>query len=200
VKTAQSFGDAANPKALATSATLGMNSSAARKRTGAASQTGWDEVLTCESSESEDSMLSLNGLTAGELIEAFTALDDWEARFTYLLDLAQGVPVLDEADLVDENRIFGCVSQVWVKCAIINDDPPRLEFVANSDAQLVTGLIAILMVLYNGRTLAEVIRVDARDVLKQMDLDANLSPTRRNGLFAMVQHIQNQAHRAMGEG
>ena len=110
------------------------------------------------------------------------------------------MPVLDQADLVDENRMFGCVSQVWLKCAITSDDPPRLEFIANSDAQLVTGLIAVLMVLYNGRTLHEVIRVDARDVLKRMELDASLSPTRRNGLFAMVQHLQNRARRAVTEG
>jgi cysteine desulfuration protein SufE len=142
-------------------------------------------------------MPPLCGLTMKEVIDTFAALDDWEARFTYLLDLGRQVPVLEEVDLVDENRILGCVSQVWLKCEITSDDPPRLQFVANSDSQLVTGLIAILMVLYNGRTLGEVLRIDARDVLQQMDLDTNLSPTRRNGLFAMVQQLQGHARRGV---
>jgi cysteine desulfuration protein SufE len=145
-------------------------------------------------------MPTLTGLTRETLIESFTRIDDWEARFTYLLDLADQVPVLEDADLTDENRIQGCVSEVWLKSTITNDEPRRLEFVANSDAQLVTGLIAILMVLYNGRTLDEVIHVDATDVLKQMELDANLSPTRRNGLYAMVEHIRSQAKHALQNG
>jgi cysteine desulfuration protein SufE len=86
-----------------------------------------------------------------------------------------------------------------LKSTITDDEPPRLEFVANSDAQLVTGLIAILMILYNGRTLDEVVNIDATDVLKQMELDANLSPTRRNGLYAMVEHIRSQASRARND-
>jgi cysteine desulfuration protein SufE len=145
-------------------------------------------------------MPTLNGLTRETLIESFTRIDDWEARFTYLLDLADQVPALADADLTDENRIQGCVSEVWLKSTITSEEPRRLEFVANSDAQLVTGLIAILMVLYNGRTLDEVIRTDAADVLKQMELDANLSPTRRNGLYAMVEHIRSQADHALRDG
>ena len=115
-------------------------------------------------------------------------------------EVADQVPVLEDADLTDENRIQGCISEVWLKSTITNGEPRRLEFVANSDAQLVNGLIAILMVLYNGRTLEEVIRIDATDVLKQMELDANLSPTRRNGLYAMVEHIRRQADRARRDG
>ncbi len=141
-------------------------------------------------------MPTLDGLTPEELIASFTRLDDWEARFEYLLDLADQVPPLPETDLVDENRIFGCVSEVWLKSWITPDEPPRLEFLANSDAQLVTGLIAVLMVVFNGRTLDEVVGTDAVEVLRRMDLQANLSPTRRNGLHAMVQRIQSHARQA----
>jgi cysteine desulfuration protein SufE len=142
-------------------------------------------------------MPKLDGLTRDTLIESFTRINDWEARFDFLLDLAAQVPVLENADLTDENRIQGCVSEVWLKSTITQGEPRRLEFVANSDAQLVTGLIAILMVLYNGRTLEEVVRIDAGGVLKQMELDANLSPTRRNGLYAMVEHLRRQAKRVL---
>jgi cysteine desulfuration protein SufE len=144
-------------------------------------------------------MPTLKALTTEELIESFTRIDDWEARFTYLLDLADQVPPMDEANLVDDNRIRGCVSEVWLKSRITDDEPRRLEFLAKSDAQLVTGLIAILMVIYNGRTLHDAVKIDAADVLKQMDLDANLSPTRRNGLHAMVHRIRALARQALEE-
>jgi cysteine desulfuration protein SufE len=144
-------------------------------------------------------MSTLNRLTTEALIDQFNQLADWEARFDYLLDLAAQLPPLEEADLVDENRISGCLSHVWVKCALSEESPPRLRFVAQSDSQLVGGLIAVLMVVYNGRTLREVLDVDADAVFKQMDLQANLSPTRRNGLHGIVQHLRGRAAAGLHE-
>ncbi|MFP4145398.1 MAG: SufE family protein [Phycisphaeraceae bacterium] len=138
-------------------------------------------------------MPTLNELTTDELISTFRGLEGWEDRFEYILDLAKQVPELDESERTDETRLTGCVSQVWVKTAVTQDDPPRFEFVANSDAAIVTGLIAVLMVVYNGRPVDEVADADPLAVLREMDLETHLSPTRRNGLHAMVERIRGDA-------
>lgn len=142
-------------------------------------------------------MSTLSTLTTKELIDCFTRLDHWEARFDYLLHLARQLPPFDEAELTDNNRIQGCVSQVWLKCIVTEEQPARLRCVAQSDSELVNGLLAVLMVVYDGKTLHHVLATDVDDVLRQMELETNLSPTRRNGLYAVVQHIRSQAKQAL---
>ena len=141
--------------------------------------------------------LRLDDLAVDELIGRFDALDDWESRFMFLLDLGRQVPRLAEAERTDANQVDGCQSQVWLKSTITDDDPPRFEFVANSDAKIVTGLIAILMVIYNGRPAREVADHDPTPVLEALGLEEHLSPTRRNGLYAMLARIRGQAEQAM---
>jgi len=76
-------------------------------------------------------------MTPEEIIEDFQSFSDWEDRFCYLLDLADELPDMDEADKTDENRLFGCQSRVWLKSELLPTDPPVLHFTGDSDAQLV---------------------------------------------------------------
>jgi cysteine desulfuration protein SufE len=136
---------------------------------------------------------TLDKLSPDDLVNHFESLHDWEDRFQYLVDLAKQVPTLDESDMTDENRVGGCQSQVWLKAETTDDDPPRFEFVANSDAQIVNGLIAILMVIYNDKPVAKVAETDATPILKDLGLEEHLSPTRRNGMHAIMQRIRGVA-------
>jgi cysteine desulfuration protein SufE len=135
----------------------------------------------------------LEPLTPDDLVQNFQLLEDWEDRFHYLLDLGRQVPAIDDAQKTDANRVGGCQSQVWLEAWTTDDDPPRFTFVANSDAQLVNGLIAILMVIYNGRPVDEVARTDATPVLRDLGLEEHLSPTRRNGMHAIMQRVRGLA-------
>ncbi len=147
-------------------------------------------------------MSALDELTLEELHENFELLGDWEQRFTYLLDLGRKVPKMDKPDLIEANRVHGCQSQVWLKMDIEpadNGGSPRVRFVANSDAHIVNGLIAILMVMYNGKPAQEILAADAVATFKQLELEEHLSPTRRNGLHAMVNRIRELAGKALSE-
>jgi len=143
-------------------------------------------------------MSTQNEMTLEELKDNFEFLGDWEQRFTYLLDLGKKLPEMDEADMNEQTRVHGCQSTVYLKEQVEPTEPPTISFVATSDAYIVRGLIAILQVIYNGKTPAQVVETDAVGTLKELGLEEHLSPTRRNGLHAMVQRIRilAQQHQA----
>jgi cysteine desulfuration protein SufE len=132
-------------------------------------------------------------MTIEKLIGNFELLDDWEERYGYLIDLGKKLPGLADAEKIEETRVHGCQAMVWM---IMEPDPERpgaLRFRADSDAFIVRGLIAVLQLLYNGRTPEEMLSVDAKSTLGRLGLDKHLSPTRKNGLFAMVERIRSLA-------
>ena len=131
-----------------------------------------------------------------ELAENFALFDDWDDRYRYLIDLGRKLPALPEGYKTDTYKVRGCMSQVWLVPQLTKTDngPVRLSFAADSDAHIVKGLIAVLGVLFSGKPVAEIAATDAESALKQLGLDQHLSPSRRNGLVAMVQRIKAAAH------
>jgi cysteine desulfuration protein SufE len=135
-----------------------------------------------------------------ELIDNFSFLDDWEDRFRYLIDLGRKLPPMDEALKTEETKVRGCTSQVWIVDEVkpgAGSGPPTLHFVADSDAHIVKGLIAVLMEIYDGRTPEEVLAVDIRDAIGRLGFQQHLSPNRANGLFSMVERIRSLAAREL---
>ena len=130
-----------------------------------------------------------------DLIDNFSFLDDWEDRFRYLIDLGRKLPPMDEALKTEETKVRGCTSQVWIVDEIKPGTPPTLHFVADSDAHIVKGLIAVLMEIYDGRTPQEILAVDIRDAIGRLGFQQHLSPNRANGLFSMVERIRALAAR-----
>jgi cysteine desulfuration protein SufE len=124
-----------------------------------------------------------------ELIEGFEFLDDWDERFRYIIDLGRRLPPMDEGLKNDDTKVDGCTSQVWM-VARVEGDPPRLAFLADSDAHIVRGLIAILLALYDGRSPRDILELDAEGTIARLGLAQHLSPNRANGLFAMVGRIR----------
>ena len=131
--------------------------------------------------------------TLEELYEEFDDLGDWDDQCDYLIDLGFDLPQLPEDAKTEENRVHGCQSQVWLVSQPSAEEPRRLEFIANSDAIIVNGLIAVLMAMYSGRTAEEILAVDAQEVFQRLGLQRHLSPQRRNGLFGMVERIRQLA-------
>ena len=126
-----------------------------------------------------------------ELVENFELLGDWESRFAYLIDLGKALPPMDEADKCEDNRVHGCQAQVWMKF-----DPEaegKITISADSDAFIVKGLIAVLLLAYSGKSAKEILNTDGSAVLSKLQLAEHLSPTRKNGLFHMVQRIRELA-------
>ena len=125
-----------------------------------------------------------------EITENFAFFDDWEDRFGYLIDLGRKLPPVPEAYLDEPHRVHGCQSSVWLH---LGADDGRVDLLARSDAHIVNGLIAVLRGMYQARPLAEVPGVDAEGKLRELGLAEHLSPTRRNGVSAMVKRIRQLA-------
>ena len=126
-----------------------------------------------------------------ELAENFELLGDWESRFAYLIDLGKGLPPMDSTDQCEANKVRGCQAQVWME--FVPEADGQITIVADSDAFIVKGLIAILMMIYSGKKADEILNADGEAVLERLQLAAHLSPTRKNGLFAMVKRIRELA-------
>lgn len=138
-----------------------------------------------------------NTMTIEELIEEFEFLGDWDDQCDFLIELGFELPKLPEEAKTEENRVHGCQSNVWLVAEIQPGDPPRIEFLANSDAIIVNGLIAILRILYSGRTAQEILQIDPRETFEKLGLERHLSSQRRNGLYGMVRRIREIAERAL---
>ena len=128
-----------------------------------------------------------------ELIEEFAFFDNWMDRYQYIIDLGKRLPELPAADKIDANKIKGCQSQVWF-VAEKKDD--KLAFRAISDATIVSGLIALLLRIYSNRRPQDILDTPA-DFVKALQLEQHLSPTRSNGLSAMLQAIRTLAAEAV---
>jgi cysteine desulfuration protein SufE len=132
-------------------------------------------------------------LTIDELAENFSLFDDWEDRYRYIIDLGKKLPDMAEDEKTEANKIRGCMSQVWI-VPQVNEGPPKtISFRIDSDAHIVRGLAAVMMILFSGKTPAEILAIDADAKLKELDLDSHISPNRRNGVASMIQTIQNMA-------
>lgn len=127
---------------------------------------------------------------AEALIEDFALFDDWEGRYGYLIDLGKRLPPMDDALKTEENKVRGCMSQVWF---VRRDESGRLLWEGDSDAAIVRGLIAVLQVLLSGKTLEEARAVDVAGVFDRLGLQQHLSMNRRNGFFAMVSKLGEPA-------
>jgi len=128
-----------------------------------------------------------------DLVENFGLFDDWEDRYRYIIDLGRKLPIFPDALKNDAHKVRGCMSQVWIIPGHAPADQGRFAFAADSDAHIVKGLIHVLASLYTGKAMTEVVAVDAEAAFAQLGLDQHLSPSRRNGLVAMVDRIRAAA-------
>jgi cysteine desulfuration protein SufE len=114
-------------------------------------------------------------------------LDDWDARFEYLIDLGRALPAFPAEKRSEANRVKGCASQVWLDW---RRDGDRLVLAGDSDAHIVKGLVALTLALFSGRTCDEIAAIDAQQRFAALGLDTALTPQRSNGLAAMVARIK----------
>jgi cysteine desulfuration protein SufE len=138
-------------------------------------------------------MVAMANIRIDELVDDFELLSDWESRFAYLIDLGKALPPMDEVDKCEENRVQGCQAQVWMKFE--PEAEGKITIVADSDAFIVRGLIAVLLLIYSGKTAQEILNTDGQSVLERLGLAAHLSPTRKNGLFSMVKRVRELAEK-----
>ncbi|MBS0583966.1 MAG: SufE family protein [Proteobacteria bacterium] len=123
------------------------------------------------------------------IAEEFAFFGDWTERYQYLIDLGRKLPPFPDALKTEEYKVQGCQSQVWL---VAGGDARRMDFQAISDSAIVSGLIALLLRVYSGRSAQEILDTEPR-YIEAIGLARHLSPTRSNGLAAMLQTIKAHA-------
>ncbi len=136
-----------------------------------------------------DTEMTINE-TQDEIIEEFSGLTDWMDRYAYIIDLGNTLPALPENEKTPENLIEGCQSRVWIDAK--RGENKEINFDADSDALIVKGIVALLLRVLSGHTPDEILNADLYFIDK-IGLKEHLSPTRSNGLVAMVKQIKNYA-------
>ena len=131
--------------------------------------------------------------TQDEIIDEFSLFDDWLDRYQYIIDLGRKLEPLASEEMTDDALLAGCQSSVWFH---VSGNADRLEFRANSDAAIVSGLIYLLLRVYSGRSAREILDSEPRFV-SELGLGEHLSPTRANGLNAMLQAVQQHARNTL---
>jgi len=129
-------------------------------------------------------------ISSDDIIDTLGFFDSWEDRYKYIIDLGKELPPMDEDKKDESHLVRGCQSQVWIDAS---ESDGCLWFATDSDAFIVKGLLAIVLAAYNGKTPAEVLKFDIENYFQQLDLLGHLSPTRGNGLRAMVKKIRTMA-------
>ena len=132
--------------------------------------------------------------TYDSLRDDFSFLDSWEDRYRYVIELGRALPQLDDGLRTEANRVRGCASQVWVASHVDGTGAAaRLHFDGDSDAHLVRGLIAILFVLVQDRTPAEILAAQPHTAFADLGLGEHLTPQRSNGFASMVARVRADA-------
>ncbi len=125
-----------------------------------------------------------------EIIEEFEELDDWMDRYQLLIDMGEDQEGLPESEKTEQNLIDGCQSRVWIVCDRTEDG--HLNFRAESDALIVKGIVTLVIRVFSGHTSQEILDADLY-FISRIGLTEHLSPTRSNGLLAMIRQIRNYA-------
>lgn len=124
--------------------------------------------------------------------EEFAFFGDWAERYQYLIDLGRKLPPMGDDLKVEANRLLGCQSMVWI---VPSGDASRLDFLAASDSAIVSGLIHLALRVYSGRSAREILDTEP-DFIAGIGLAKHLSPTRSNGLAALLGFIRETAAKA----
>lgn len=134
--------------------------------------------------------------TINDLADDFALLPDWEERISHVIELAHSLEPITDAERTEENRVRGCISRVWLVSERRDDAPEKLYFRGDSDAHLVRGEIAMLLRIFSGRTPQEILSIDPKAVFERLGLKDALTAQRSNGLFSMMNRIQQEARDA----
>lgn len=128
--------------------------------------------------------------TQSEIIDEFSEIDDWMDRYAYIIDLGNALPPIDDSLKTPDRLIEGCQSRVWLDARQSPDG--RIHFTADSDAIIVKGIISLLISVLNDHTPDEILNADLH-FINDIGLSEHLSPTRSNGLLAMVKQMKMYA-------
>ena len=137
-------------------------------------------------------------MTIDEIRDNFALLDDWDDRYRYVIELGRTLAPMPEDEHSAANKVQGCASQVWLSRHVDRGGAgPILNYLGDSDAHIVRGLVAILLAMVSGRTASEILAADPIALFETLGLREHLTPQRSNGFRSMVSRIKADAKAAL---
>ncbi|HEY9197922.1 MAG TPA: SufE family protein [Gammaproteobacteria bacterium] len=130
-----------------------------------------------------------------EIVETFELLGDWEQRYRYLIELGERLPPMPEELKTEANRVKGCMSTVHIAAYSDPHAPGRIRYHGDCDTAIIKGVLALLIELCSGQTVAAIQAVDMDVIFERLQLDEHLSPNRHVGVYAIVDLMKSQAAR-----
>lgn len=127
--------------------------------------------------------------TQQEIVEEFALFDEWMDKYEYIIELGKDLPIIDEKYKTDDNLIKGCQSKVWLHAELVDG---KIIFTADSDAIITKGIVGLVIRVFSGHTPKEIVETELF-FIDQIGLQEHLSPTRSNGLLAMLKQIRMYA-------
>jgi cysteine desulfuration protein SufE len=127
-----------------------------------------------------------------DIVDIFELLGDWDQRYQYLTELGEKLPTMPEEYRTEDNKVRGCMSQVWI-CACRDENATDLvRFHGDCDTSIIKGVLAVLIQLSAGKTIEEIERLDVDELFTRLNLDEHLSPHRHIGVYAIVELMKQQ--------
>ncbi len=131
--------------------------------------------------------------TLADIVEIFELLEDWEQRYQYLIELGEKLPPMPAEYMIEDNKVKGCMSQVWVYPYEDAEDFGKLHYYGDCDTSIIKGVLALLIQLANNKTADELEQLDVDEIFERLNLDDHLSPNRHIGVYAIVELMKQQA-------
>jgi len=128
-----------------------------------------------------------------EIVSIFDLLGDWEQRYHYLVEVGEKLEPMPSAEKTEENRVKGCMSQVWVAALRDPDDSGKVVYNGDCDTAIIKGVVALLVNLFSGRTADEIRDLNVDRLFGELRLEEHLSPSRHFGVYAIVELMKKQA-------
>lgn len=131
--------------------------------------------------------------TLDDIVDIFELLGDWDQRYLYLAEMGEKLNAMPEVLKTKENKVMGCMSEVWVSAYRDETDPDLIQFHGECDTSIIKGVLAVLIQLSAGKTVAEIDQLDVDELFTRLNLDEHLSPNRHLGVYAIVELMKKQA-------
>jgi len=128
-----------------------------------------------------------------KLAEDFEMLIDWDQRYQYLIELGESLPAMPASLKTENNKVKGCMSQVWTSPYFQDMENATISFYGDCDTAIIKGVLAVLVKLCNGKTKSDILSLDIDEIFAKLHLDEHLSPNRHIGIFGIVDQMQQQA-------
>ncbi len=131
--------------------------------------------------------------TLDDIVDIFELLGDWDQRYLYLAEMGEKLDTMPDVLKTKENKVMGCMSEVWVSAYRDEADPDLIQFHGECDTSIIKGVLAVLIQLSAGKTVAEIDQLDVDELFTRLNLDEHLSPNRHLGVYAIVELMKKQA-------